>query len=295
MDPTLKARTITRLKTALPGLSPQLQAAAKYVVDNPALFGIDSIRDSAQKAGVSTYSLIRLAERLGFDGFEDFRAPFRHALTSTAPIASIPGWIEEMRAQGNIGQAQADVTLNTLSVVQNSLARQAPETMERAVRMLLAARTVYLTAMRSSYGLAYHFHYVGRMALTTLQLIPQHMNSAIDDLNTAGPEDVLIAITVSPYSRETIEACEFAQERGVKLILVTDSEVMAANFRPEVTLVASTLSTHHFGTFSGVMSVLETLLALLVNMGGPDAAQRISSYEELRKAHNVYWSAKAKQ
>jgi DNA-binding MurR/RpiR family transcriptional regulator len=132
------------------------------------------------------------------------------------------------------------------------------------------------------------------MALTSLELIPHHMNSAIDDLNASGPEDVLIAITVSPYSRETIAACEFAQSRGVKLILITDSDAMAANFAPEVTLVASTISTHHFGSFAGVMAVLETLLAILVKLGGDEAAQRIASYEALRKENNVYWTAQPK-
>ncbi|MDQ2090230.1 MurR/RpiR family transcriptional regulator [Marimonas arenosa] len=295
MDPTLKSRTIARLKAALPELSPQMRTAAKYIVDHQGPFGIDSIRATAKNAGVSTYSLIRLAERLGFSGFDDLRAPFRHALATTGTLAHVPGWIEELRRSGATGQVLADAAHNTLSVVQTSLERQSPEAMERAVSMALGARKVYLTAMRSSWGLAYHFHYIGRMALTSLELIPHHMNSAIDDLNASGPDDALIAITVTPYSRETIEACEFAQSRGVKLILITDSEVMASNFSPEVTLVASTISTHHFGSFAGVMAVLETLLAILVKQGGDAAAKRIASYEALRREHNVYWSAQAKR
>ena len=295
MDPTLKSRTIAKLKSAIPTLSPQMRTAAKYIVDHQGPFGIDSIRSTAKGAGVSTYSLIRLAERLGFAGFDELRAPFRHALTSTTALSSVPNWIEDLRTTGATGQVQADVSLNTLSVVQTSLERQSPEAMERAVAMLLQARKVYLTAMRSSWGLAYHFHYIGRMALTSLELIPHHMNSAIDDLNASGPEDVMIAITVNPYSRETIEACEFAQIRGVKLILITDSEVMASNFAPQVTLVASTISTHHFGSFAGIMAVLETLLAILVKLGGDEAAQRIASYEALRKENNVYWTAQTKR
>ncbi len=82
--------------------------------------------------------------------------------------------------------------------------------------MLLDAHNVYLTAVRASYAMAYYFHYVGgRMALPSLQLIPRHMNSAIDELNYAGPGDVMIAISFTPpYSRETIEACKFARNRG---------------------------------------------------------------------------------
>ncbi len=57
----------------------------------------------------------------------------------------------------------------------------------------------------STIRVAYYLHYVGRMALPTLQLIPRHRNSAIDDLNDAKEGDVLIAITVTPYSSINIQ------------------------------------------------------------------------------------------
>jgi DNA-binding MurR/RpiR family transcriptional regulator len=166
--------------------------------------------------------------------------------------------------------------------------------MERVAEMLLGARNVYLTAVRASYALAYYLHYVGRMALPSLQLIPRHMNSAIDELNYAGEGDVMIAITFTPYSRETIEACKFAVRKGVKLIMISDSDVISSEFTAQETLVASVLSTHHFGCYAGAMAVIENLLALLVAQGGVDAKHRIKSYESLRKENNAYWIAQKK-
>jgi DNA-binding MurR/RpiR family transcriptional regulator len=116
------------------------------------------------------------------------------------------------------------------------------------------------------------------------------MSSAIDDLSDAGPEDVLIAITFTPYSRETIEACKFAQKRGVKLIMLADSDVISSEFTPEEILVVSVVSTHHFGCYSGVTAVLESLLALLVQAGGQSAESRIKTYENVRLENNAYWS-----
>ncbi len=90
LDPTLKTRTITSLKKILPDLSPRLGAAAKYIVDNASDFGLDPIRETARKAGVSTYSLVRLAEKLGFDGYDELREPFRHALVSASAVVDQP-------------------------------------------------------------------------------------------------------------------------------------------------------------------------------------------------------------
>ena len=76
--------------------------------------------------------------------------------------------------------------------------------------------------------------------------------------------------------------------------MISDSEVISSNFTPEETLVASTLSTHHFGCYTGVMAVAENLVSLLVALGGQDVKDRITSYETLRKDNNAYWVAKKK-
>ena len=291
MDPTLKTRTITALKEAIPDLSPRLKTVAKYIVDHPSDFGLDPVRETARKCGVSTYTLVRMAARMGFDSYDELREPFRHALVAANAMVEQPDWVESMRQRGALGQVQAEAALNTMAIVQRSLERQNSDEMGRVVELLLEAPNVYLTAVRASYALAYYFHYVGRMALPALQLVPRHINSAIDELNNAGPGDVMIAISFKPYSRETIEACRFAHARGVKLVMISDSEVISSEFTPEATLVAATVSTHYFGCYAGAMGIIENLLALLVSRGGEEARRRIKSYEDLRKDHNAYWIA----
>lgn len=294
MDPTQKVKTTAALIDGVRHFSPQMKQAAKYVVDHPSAFGLDSIRETARKARVSTYTLVNMAKTLGFATYEELRKPYRLALTSEVSAQTDPDWLSSVRTQSPGGAVYADAAQNALSIMSHSLERQTLEEMESVAALLFSARTVYLTAVRSSYAVAYYLHYVGRMALPTMQLIPRHRNSAIDDLNDADAGDVLVAITVTPYSRETIEACKFATQKGVKLVLITDSEVVSPDLRPEATLVASVLSTHNFGCFSGMMSVVELLVALLMQRGGAPALDRIKSYEKLRVENNAYWVAHKK-
>ena len=141
-----------------------------------------------------------------------------------------------LRQQGALGRVQGDAAANTLAIIERTLQHQTTDQMQQVVDLLLGARTVYLTAVRASYALAYYLQYVGRMALPSMQLIPRHQNSAIDDLNDAGAGDVMIAITFTPYSRETIDACKFAVKRGVKLILISDSDMVSSEFQADNTL-----------------------------------------------------------
>lgn len=291
MDPTLRPRIITALKTEIANLAPQLRAAAKYVIDHPSEFGLDPIRDTACKAKVSTYTLVKMAKHFGFASYEEFRAPFRDALITGAAAAANPDWLEEARSAGPLGSAYADAAHNALSIVQRTLESQRLEELEAVAETLLSARRVYLTAVRSSHAMAYYLHYVGRMALPSLELIPRTVNSPVDDLNTAGPGDVLIAITITPYSRETIEACAFARDKGLKIIMISDSEMVSPELQPAHTLVASVLSSHSFACFSGMTALIDLLIAVLMQRGGTEAQTRIKSYETLRLENNAYWVA----
>lgn len=294
MDPTLKTKITNALKSKMMSLSPQMRMAAKYIIDHPSDFGLDPIRDTAKKASVSTYTLVNIAKKLEFSGFEELRQPFRHALVASPRIQENTDRFDDTRQLGATGAVYAAAANNALSIVARSLERQQLDELEAIVDTLMSANRVYLTAVRSSYAMAYYLHYVGRMALPSLELIPRHMNSAIDDLNAASAGDVLIAITVTPYSRETIKACEYAKRKGVKLLFITDSEVVSPDLEPEHTLVASVLSTHSFGCLSGMMAVVELLVAILMQRGGQEALDRIKSYEKLRIENNAYWVAQKK-
>ncbi|MFN2331353.1 MAG: MurR/RpiR family transcriptional regulator, partial [Halomonas sp.] len=69
-----------QLAEAYPGLSPQLKLAAGYVLEHPVEIAFQSIRKSATAAEVTASTLVRLAKRLGFDSFDQFRDVFQSAV-----------------------------------------------------------------------------------------------------------------------------------------------------------------------------------------------------------------------
>lgn len=292
MDNTLKNKIINKIKNEVNTLSPRMKVVAKYILDNQADFGLDAIRDTARKSGVSTFTLFRMAERLGFESFDSLREPFRDALVSSVGAMERPEWLDDLASKSEMGQIQAEVTLNALAGVRRTVERLSPEMLEEATDLMIASRRVYVMAVRASYSIAYYLNYSGRMVLDTFQIIPSHVSSTIDDLNRSQPGDVLIGITTAPYSQETLEACRFAQTRGVKIILITDSEIVAPDFKPEFTFIASAISTHYFASYSGVTVIIDALLAALMHKTGETGKVRIESYEKLRDAHDNSWLKK---
>ncbi len=278
-----------RLRLGIDKMPAQLQAAAKYIIDHPGDFGIDPIRVTASKIGISSNVLVRLAQRMGFDGFDAFRQPFRSALVTDSEDRLGQDWLQTMRQRGGFQTAQAEFAQNELNVVARSLRQLDPAKVSAANQLITKSERCFVTAARASFALAYYFHYAGRMAHPGLQLIPRHMGSAIDDLLDANPQDCLFAITVQPYSADTIQALRYARDQCLKIILLSDSDVIAPGISPDVILPISTRTLHHFSSFSGAMAVLECLLGHLISSGGETARKRAERYLKSREDTGAYW------
>ncbi|UWR70588.1 MurR/RpiR family transcriptional regulator [Phaeobacter inhibens] len=288
LDPRQTHRLLDQLKTQIENLPPALSAAAKYIIDTPGDFGLDPIRVSATKAGVSANSLVRLAVHLGFESFEALRAPFRAALTTEREGGLGLGWLDRLEQAPDTAR-HGRIARNEVNIVARSLRLMTPERTAAIVTALTSARRCYVTATRASYALAYYFHYVGRMALPSLDLVPRHMGTAVDELMEIGAEDCLIAMTFAPYSSETLQALRLARRKGAILILISDSEVIAPGLQPDHLLLVADNTLHPFGGYGGAMAVLDCLLTHLVDAGGQDAQDRIRAYEALREDTGAYW------
>ncbi len=278
-----------QLRSNIDALPQQMQAAAKYIIDHPGDFGLDPVRVSADKIGVSSNVIVRLAHRMGFDSFEAFRRPFRQTLVTDREDRLGQDWLDRMRSNDDFGAAQSGYARNELNVVNRSLRLADPNVMQQIVSSMLSANRCFITATRASYALAYYFHYAGRMAHPGFQLIPRHMGSAVDDLLEADTSDCLFAITVHPYSSDTIQSMRFARKCGMQIVLLSDSQVIAPGVEPDLVLPISTRTQHHFSSFSGAMAVLECLLSHLFAAGGSAARDRVERYQTAREDTGAYW------
>ncbi len=59
--------TIKLIVESFQGLTPELQKAAKFMLENPEEVGLNSMRSVARKAGVKPATVSRLSKRLGFE------------------------------------------------------------------------------------------------------------------------------------------------------------------------------------------------------------------------------------
>ena len=77
---TASEKILADLQQVYPNLSPQLRRAALYLIERPDEIAFTSMRQLAERADVQPATMVRLAQAIGFDGYETLREPFRDAL-----------------------------------------------------------------------------------------------------------------------------------------------------------------------------------------------------------------------
>src|SRR5690606_20100999 len=93
------------------------------------------------------------------------------------------------------------------------LAATLPASLEQAALTIAAARRIYCVGMRSSHAIAWQFHYILTMIDSPSILLDGPGGTGIDRIGQIGAGDVLLAVSVAPYTRATIDLAELANAR----------------------------------------------------------------------------------
>ncbi len=274
---------------AFDALSPQLQTAARYVLDCPDDVALLSMREQARRAGVPPATMTRLAKRLGLEGYDEVRALYAGAVRDgTLGFAGkADQQVQTQKLRGERALA-ADMAL-TLS---RQLARLAETpTLDRladAAGRLHQARRIYCLGFRSCHVVAWHFHYMLSLLGDKAVMLDDAGGIGLDAIRDAGPADVVLAASIEPYARATIDGARYAHSQGVPVVALTDSEVSPLAQIAVAMIPAATESPSFFHTMTPLLAVAEILAALVAGRSGQKALDALTRTEAQLAAFGVH-------
>ena len=277
-------------------MSKQLQTAARYVLDNPREVALLSMREQARRGEVQPATMTRLAKHLGFAGYEDVRQLYADYLrgegSAFAPRADAQA--QNQRLKGD--QALAAEILRGVGIYVVALADSAGlESLVEAARHIERARRVYCLGLRSSYPVAWHLHYMLALAGGNATMLESAGGIGPDVLSSATAQDVLVAISVMPYTRQTVEIVDYAQSCGVQIVAITDSPVAPLAQLAAAAVVVPTESPSFLHTMAPAFMVAEILGALVAGHGGDAAREAIARADRQSAALNTHIRNRAKR
>ena len=280
---------LDRLGALLPSLTPELYKAAEWVLENPQRVAITSARQIAVACDVKPNTLVRLARSLGCAGFEDFKAVFV-ADVEKRPL-DFPDrarWLQSLAAGGKMNQLFADLAASAISNIEQSFAGLDADELQQTAKLIRSARYAYVMGVGINSTLARNFVYLGDMGLQNMKAIPRDGALDIDDLARATSEDVLLAITFQPYRSEVLEAVSLAQNKGLKVIAISDSPAAPIFAGSAHNFVVQTDAPQIFSSTFSTIALLEALMAFIIADAGPEVAANIDEFDKHRHQLGMY-------
>ncbi|WP_193182022.1 MurR/RpiR family transcriptional regulator [Nisaea sediminum] len=281
---------INEIAEALAGLSPTLQRAAAAVMENPGAVAVSSMRRFADRAKVSPPTMLRLARRMGYESYEDFRDVFRETLTGGRYRDRATDLRQQTREGGIARLVGATATAGIAALEQFSEPRFV-RGVEKVATLIAAAPKTYIIATGATFGTAATFHYVCRMAQPALELVNIAGQTATDGIATIAPGEAVFAISSAPYAGPTIEAADYAKRNGAKVAILTDRPSSPLTRIADAAIFVGTRNPHYFPSKTSLNAALEAVSAAVAVKRGDAAIASIERFETALKNTSFYWSA----
>ncbi len=280
---------LERLAGELPELTPEARKAATYVLENPRDVGVSTVREIAQAAKVKPNTVVRMARQVGFEGYEDFRAPFRDAIRrGAADFPDRARWLQDIRKTGDLGGLYADMVQDVLANIEETFADISTHDLKAAAEAIWAARYVFTLGVGVNNSNARNFTYLASTGMTQFHAIPRPGSTPVDDLAWADKRDVLIAVTCKPYRSEVVEAVKIAREQGMTIVALSDSPASPIIRDADHGFVVSVDTPQFFPSSVTTIALLETLLSFIIAVASDEIVDRVDRFHKRRHELGLY-------
>ena len=260
------------------GSSSELTAAerrvAEIVLASPQIVGFGTVADLASAAGAGAATVVRLASKLGFDGFTELQASVqRDLLQQLRPAA------ERIREQSGDGVVSRHGSVE-LANVQATLDAVDHEALTEVVERLADLdRPVAVLSGDASVGVANQF--VGQLELLRpgVSLILGNEIAVRRDVAVLPDTVTLVVIDLRRYDTWVLEALTVAHRLGLWIAALTDSYLSPLAAKAARTFVLSAGSVGPFDSHVGTLALLDLVVNEVAVKVRPSAEARLDLIE----------------
>ena len=281
---------VQRLREAFDTLPPKLKVAARFLIDSPTEVALLSMREQARKANVQPATMTRLAQSLGFSGFDELRALYADALRNDAGSFSSRSvkLLKRRETIGDVGLISDYVDAIT-AYVDHLKSPAVTEAIVTASGYLRSASTIYAAGVRSTYPVAFQIAYVASYFADNVVLLDGPGSTANDPFRQATTDDVLLVISVEPYAASTVALVQEATQRGIPVVAITDSVMSPVGRLAKAAIPVQKISPSFFDAIAPAFVVGEILVAILAANQGTVGTAKIEATEKRLRASHVFF------
>ncbi|MFS8664261.1 MAG: MurR/RpiR family transcriptional regulator [Limnochordales bacterium] len=277
---------LERFQSLQPRMSRNQRVIADYILHHPEDCAFLTARELGRRVGVSESTVVRFAAAVGFPGYPEMQRALQETLKQRlSTVERMQAGREAVRQLSDTLQA---VWRNDVTNINRTFQNLSKEDFDRAVTMLAEARRTYVIGLRTSACVALllttALHYLGKDAVR----VDLGIGDFWEKLDMAGPEDVVVGISVPRYTRWTMDMLRAVRQRQIPTIVLTDSPVSPLAAFADVTLPAMTDFNAFIESFAAPLSVVNALILGVALHDEARTMQALRQREALWRERQLY-------
>lgn len=264
-------------RDALTRLERQL---SDVILENYPASGLGTITTLAQAADVSTPTVARLVQKLGFSGFPEFQRSLRSELNEkiSNPLTKREKWVDDAPDEHLLNRFTEAVIRN----IDQSMARLDRKDFETACDMLSDTdRRVFVVGGRITRTLADYFFLHLQVIRSDVVHIASNTNAWPHYVLDLKPGDVVVVFDIRRYENSTLKMAELVRERGAVIILFTDQWTSPIAKHAQVTFSNQIAAPSAWDSNVAIMLTQEIVIAEVQERMWDGAKRRIEALEDM--------------
>lgn len=236
-----KENTAYRIRSAYATLRKSEQRVADYVLAHEQVCRKITLEELAKRSSVSQPTVMRFVKALGYENFKDFKyrlmeENIKDHSPDRAEQYAMHGY--SLKPSDNLKIIPAKVVATSVKSIEDMLKSISGEEFERTIRMIAGARRIMLCCVENSSATAKDLMvkllYLGYDCRYDEDYYIQQIAAA-----ALTEEDVMIGISYSGQSKDTVDVMKTAKKAGAQTICITNFKESKISKWSDVVLCSS--------------------------------------------------------
>ncbi len=281
MSLTEPAPTIVELlRRSFNELTPTEKKVARTILARYPAAGLTGVTEIAAESKSSTATVIRLVQKLGFEGYATFHSALLDELSTREA-----GPRDRLATSANPAPGTLSALTEALSTSVAAVAATVPASEYDATVDLLVdpRRRVFTMGGRVSQTWAEMFGtYLGRLR-RDVSVMSRDRGRRVASLLDMSNKSVLVAFDFRRYDEPTLHAVIEASQRHATVVLVTDVWLSPAASYADIVLPVPVQSPSPFDTSLTALALVESLTWSVVQRMGDEGGERMRQWDAIAR------------
>ncbi len=276
-----------RLQQRFSSLTKAQKRVARQILDSYEDYIFVSIDEAAHGLGVHKSTLVRLAQRLGYEGYSELRNDLQELYRQEiSPGRKLGKTLTEIHRRNVFQQ----VVETEIAYLREAVKMVRPGDLRQAADLILKAKRVFICGRGPQAPLAEILAFRLRRFYFDVHVIAEEGRAILEKLQLLTPHDVLILYSFIAVPKEHLMAITLAKEAGCPVILFTDTVAKDIVHGVDVLLAARRGPATIYHTDIVPTAIQTALVLQIAKLRAPDVLERLERLQDLRRRFGYEYS-----